>query len=138
MVSTFFTHFDEDIDGFIRSYRGWARWSGTSFAAPKVAAAIAQDMYLHGGSARAAWERLSAVATVRYPDLGIVFNWSDRVCSEPRFVSPQPAKFAGIGDTNLGATQTPQTSAVSAGALSYEPWRLARNAAGSSSSVSLE
>ena len=24
VVSTFFTHFDEDIDGFIRSYRGWA------------------------------------------------------------------------------------------------------------------
>lgn len=74
VVSTFFTHFDEDIDGFVRSYRGWARWSGTSFAAPKVAAAIAQDMYLHGGSARAAWARLSSWTKLRYPDMGIVFN----------------------------------------------------------------
>lgn len=74
VVSTFFTHFDEDIEGFVRSYRGWARWSGTSFAAPKVAAAIAQDMYLNGGTARAAWIRLSAEARFRHPDLGTVFN----------------------------------------------------------------
>ena len=32
-------------------YRGWAPWSGTSFAAPKVAGVIAQEMYLHGRTA---------------------------------------------------------------------------------------
>ena len=74
VVSTFFTHFDEDIDGFTRSYRGWARWSGTSFAAPKVAAAIAQHMYLHGGTARTAWQRLSGGDQSCYPGLGTVFN----------------------------------------------------------------
>ena len=51
VVSTFFTHFDETVNGTSRCFRWWARWSGTSFAAPKVAAAIAQDMYLHGGTA---------------------------------------------------------------------------------------
>ena len=67
VVSTFFTHFDEDIDGFIRSYRGWARWSGTSSAAPKVAAAIAQDMYLHGGSAPALVGAALVVVEVALP-----------------------------------------------------------------------
>jgi subtilisin family serine protease len=74
VVSTFFTHFDEMVNGTSRCFRGWARWSGTSFAAPKVAAAIAHDMYLHGGSARAAWTRLSAETRFRHPDLGVVFN----------------------------------------------------------------
>lgn len=45
VVSTFFEQFTETIDGqALRRYDGWARWSGTSFAAPKVAALIAQDM----------------------------------------------------------------------------------------------
>jgi subtilisin family serine protease len=74
VVSTFFTHFDEMVNGTSRCFRGWARWSGTSFAAPKVAAAIAHDMYQNGGSARAAWARLSAETRFRYPDLGLVFN----------------------------------------------------------------
>jgi subtilisin family serine protease len=74
VVSTFFTQFDEDIDGMVRSFRGWARWSGTSFTAPIVAAAIAQDMYLNGGTARDAWSRLAEPRHLRHPDLGVVFN----------------------------------------------------------------
>ena len=87
VVSTFFNDFDEtlhikDRSGNItptvtRRYRGWARWSGTSFAAPKVAALIAQEMYLNGGpgqTARDAWDRLTSYRHYRYPDLGIVFN----------------------------------------------------------------
>ena len=74
VVSTFFTHFDEDVLGFSRRFRGWARWSGTSFAAPKVAAAIAQRMYLRGCSAREAWAQLSSWQRARHPDLGVVFN----------------------------------------------------------------
>ena len=86
-MSTFFNDFDEtlhikDSSGTItptvtRRYRGWARWSGTSFAAPKVAALIAQEMYLNGGpgqTARDAWDRLTSYRHYRYPDLGIVFN----------------------------------------------------------------
>ena len=75
VVSTFFDRFTEMIDGNPhRHYDGWARWSGTSFAAPKVAALIAQEMYLHGGTARQAWLRLTARGHLRHPDLGIVFN----------------------------------------------------------------
>ena len=48
VVSTFFMDFTENIDGVeTRRYEGWASWSGTSFSAPKVAAAIAQEMYLN-------------------------------------------------------------------------------------------
>ena len=55
-------------------FTGWARWSGTSFAAPKVAAAVAQEMYLSGSDATTSWKRLSDHRRYRYPDLGIVFN----------------------------------------------------------------
>lgn len=75
VVSTFFTDFDEHClccDTTMRSYRGWARWSGTSFAAPRVAGAVAQEMYLRGGSARDAWARIARSATHRRPGLGVV------------------------------------------------------------------
>ena len=49
------------------SYRGWARWSGTSFAAPQVAGVIAREQYLHGGSARDAWRRITPRPTLRAP-----------------------------------------------------------------------
>jgi subtilisin family serine protease len=74
VVSTFFTDFEEEVQGSRRCYRGWAKWSGTSFAAPKVAAAIGQRMYVHGISAHDAWKQLSRSATLRSPDLGVVFN----------------------------------------------------------------
>ena len=75
VVSTFFNDFDEILGGVVtRQYREWARWSGTSFSAPKVAAAIAREMYLFGGTAKEAWKRLSTPSHYRYPDLGVVFN----------------------------------------------------------------
>ena len=55
-------------------FTGWARWSGTSFAAPKVAAAVAQEMYLSGSDAVTSWKRLADYRRYRFPDLGIVFN----------------------------------------------------------------
>ena len=87
VVSTFLT-FDEVADLFPdesaftpRVYRGWASWSGTSFSAPKVAAVLAQEMYLNlndAGSdlitAREAWRRLTTHDHLRMPDLGVVFN----------------------------------------------------------------
>ncbi|MGI9052103.1 MAG: S8 family peptidase [Ilumatobacteraceae bacterium] len=76
VVSTFFCDFDDrrpDRSGVDR-YRGWARWSGTSFAAPQVAAAIAQEQYLHGGSANESWTRLTTRPRFRLPELGQVFN----------------------------------------------------------------
>ena len=72
VVSTYF-YFTEST-GPGRTYDGWAAWSGTSFSGPKVAAAIAQDMYIQGGNAVDAWRRLSSWQKYRYADLGIVFN----------------------------------------------------------------
>ena len=75
VVSTFFNDFSEQLDGeSLRHYDGWARWSGTSFAAPKVAALIAQERYLNGGTPREAWQRLTSHQRLRHPDLGTVFN----------------------------------------------------------------
>jgi hypothetical protein len=82
VVSTFFTSYKEQpykqeappIDDPGHSYEGYARWSGTSFSAPKVAGAIAQEVYLNATSAREAWASLSAYQRYRYPDLGTVFN----------------------------------------------------------------
>ena len=82
VVSTFFQDFVEKIDGVeTRRYEGWARWSGASFSAPKVAAAIAQEMYLNVDpatkdliSADQAWRRLSSHQRLRCPDLGVVIN----------------------------------------------------------------
>ena len=87
LVSTFFS-FSEDLNLFPelddlkpREYKGWARWSGTSFSAPKVAAVLAQEMYLNlnaSGSdlitAEEAWRRLTTHNHLRMPDLGVVFN----------------------------------------------------------------
>jgi subtilisin family serine protease len=75
VVSTFFEDVTERFPGRPdRYFGGWARWSGTSFAAPKVAGAIAQEMYLSQVSAGAAWQRLSSTASLRVPDLGVVVN----------------------------------------------------------------
>jgi hypothetical protein len=87
VVSTFF-NFSEDLALFPvlddvkpREFKGWARWSGTSFSAPKVAAVLAQEMYLNldaaGNdliSAGEAWRRLTTHNHLRMPDLGVVFN----------------------------------------------------------------
>ena len=75
VVSTFFNDFTEQLDGkALRHFDGWARWSGTSFAAPKVAALIAQELYLQGGTPREAWQRLTSHRQLRHGDLGTVFN----------------------------------------------------------------
>jgi subtilisin family serine protease len=71
-----------EADGFVpRVYERWASWSGTSFSAPKVAAVLAQEMYLNlrddGADlidAHEAWRRLSTHDRLRVPDLGVVFN----------------------------------------------------------------
>ncbi len=71
VVSTFFVGPEEQLD---QPFTGWARWSGTSFAAPKVAAVIAREMYLTGDGPREVWKRLSDFRRFRFPDLGTVFN----------------------------------------------------------------
>jgi hypothetical protein len=50
-------------------------WSGTSFSAPIVAAAIVREMTRGGGTARDAADRLlRAPGLLRLPDLGVVVN----------------------------------------------------------------
>jgi hypothetical protein len=56
-------------------FKGWARWSGTSFAAPIVAGAIAREMVLSGSTARDAAARVvDAPWLLRLPGLGTVVN----------------------------------------------------------------
>ncbi len=72
VVSTFFT--GDSKAPKEPPFTGWARWSGTSFSAPKVAGVIAQEMYLTQSTAREAWRRLSHHQRYRFADLGTVFN----------------------------------------------------------------
>jgi subtilisin family serine protease len=56
-------------------YNGWATWSGTSFAAPKVVAAIANEMVRTGCTASEAADAVVfARGLFRVPDLGTVVN----------------------------------------------------------------
>jgi len=72
VISTFFT--GDSKAPKEPPFTGWARWSGTSFSAPKVAAAVAQEMYLTQATAGDAWRRLSHHSRYRFADLGTVFN----------------------------------------------------------------
>ena len=77
VISNFFDGVDkhDDKNPATADYRGWARWSGTSFAAPIVAAAIAREVSLYGISASAAAERVVHDKRLfRMPDLGTVVN----------------------------------------------------------------
>jgi subtilisin family serine protease len=81
LVSAFF----RDFDGTQRApaggradpdhFRSWATWSGTSFAAPVVVAALAREMRLSGVSAAEAVKMvIDAPGLFRVPDLGTVVN----------------------------------------------------------------
>lgn len=79
LVSAFFEQFDGefpmqntvDVDRF----SGWAIWSGTSFAAPVVVAALAREMVQGDCSAPEAVDRIvRASHLARIPGLGTVIN----------------------------------------------------------------
>jgi subtilisin family serine protease len=77
VVSRFFTNTDirNDNDPNTADFHGWASWSGTSFSAPIVAAAIVQHMSLHGGTSSEAVARLiDDPRLFRLPGLGTVVN----------------------------------------------------------------
>jgi subtilisin family serine protease len=65
-VYSTFVHWDGTVEGEsltdIEHFRGWARWDGTSFAAPRVSAAIAAEFVAGNRSTTPAdvWEQLIA------------------------------------------------------------------------------
>jgi subtilisin family serine protease len=74
VVSSFFT-FDGAVSGSPspEDFTGYATWSGTSFAAPRVAAAIAARAAAHGVTAvTAAAELLDPTDHASMPDLGVL------------------------------------------------------------------
>ena len=64
------------LDGFDPDcFEGFASWSGTSFSAPIVCAAIAREMTRCGITAAQAADRLLRTpGLLRLPDLGVVVN----------------------------------------------------------------
>ena len=79
LVSSFFANWDgknpqisgNDVDDF----RGWAVWSGTSFAAPMVVAALVREMRLNDCSNTEAVARLiHAPHLARIPGMGTIVN----------------------------------------------------------------
>lgn len=80
VVSSFFADFDGPIELKAKAkdpdqFKGWARWSGTSFAAPTVVAALAREMMRTNCTAKEAVERvIDAPGLFRIPGLGTVVN----------------------------------------------------------------
>ena len=80
LVAPFFREFNGTKeapagDGDPDDFHGWARWSGTSFAAPVVVAALAREMRRSGVDAKGAVARvIDAPGLLRIPDLGTVVN----------------------------------------------------------------
>lgn len=74
VVSSFFT-FDETGPSGTESFNGFATWSGTSFAAPRVAGAIAAKVASDDITpARAAASLLNPDANRSMPDLGVLID----------------------------------------------------------------
>jgi hypothetical protein len=75
VVSTFFSSLTDVLDADQPDYAGWARWSGTSFAAPIVVAALARAMAREGvGAGDAVGRVVDAPGLLRLPLLGTVVN----------------------------------------------------------------
>jgi hypothetical protein len=80
LVSMFFNGFEgaglPSTDGIDPdNFEGWAEWSGTSFAAPVVAAALGRTMTMMNCSAKEAVERvIDHPSLMRIPFLGTVVN----------------------------------------------------------------
>lgn len=79
LVSSFFASFDGDIPPIngidTDDFEQWATWSGTSFAAPVVVAALAREMATTGCTASEAVERIVlAPHLARLPNMGTIVN----------------------------------------------------------------
>jgi len=78
LVSTFFAGWNGDAlsdgDTDPDDYTGWACWSGTSFAAPVVAGALAREMAAGSSATDAVARLVDNPALLRIPGLGTVVN----------------------------------------------------------------
>jgi len=75
VVSTFFSDFTSGTDEDVRAFDGWARWSGTSFSAPAVVAALALTIQREGVTAPESVERVvDAPGLLRLESMGTVVN----------------------------------------------------------------
>jgi len=77
VVSSFFKEFRDEEEGDEQDevFEGWASWSGTSFSAPIVTAALAREISLFGVDGAAAVERVVGDERLfRFPGLGTVVN----------------------------------------------------------------
>ncbi|MBI5948986.1 MAG: S8 family serine peptidase [Chloroflexi bacterium] len=82
VISTFFREWDGFAPGLSTrteddpdDFEGWARWSGTSFAAPVVVAALLREMDRTGCTAKEAVKAVvDAPGLLRIPGLGTVIN----------------------------------------------------------------
>ena len=82
VVSAFYHSFNGKTDAVAGidqvdpdKFDGWAKWSGTSFAAPIVAAAIVRHMTLHKTTGpKAVAAVIDAPGLLRLPGLGTVVN----------------------------------------------------------------
>jgi hypothetical protein len=78
LVSTFFAGWNGDAlaedEADPDDYTGWACWSGTSFAAPVVAAALAREMADGMSAADAVARLVDHPALLRIPALGTIVN----------------------------------------------------------------
>ena len=77
-MSTFFAGWNGDAtsdgDGDPDDYTGWACWSGTSFAAPVVAGALAREMATGTTADGRRRPLVDHPALLRIPGLGTVVN----------------------------------------------------------------
>ena len=71
IVSTFFTQTGTTDGG---DYHEWVRWSGTSFSAPIVVAALAEQMRMGRTGSEAVKTLIDAPALLRIENLGTVIN----------------------------------------------------------------
>jgi subtilisin family serine protease len=77
MIFSSFFNFDGPVGSSptAEDFTGYATWSGTSFAAPRVAAAIAARAAAHGlPTATAAAELLDPTDHPSMPDLGVLVD----------------------------------------------------------------